>query len=265
MVINFHGGGFTLGAATDDRRWAGLVLRETNAIVVSVEYRLAPEFSFPIAVEDGYEALLHLAGNSQRYGIDPDHMAISGFSAGANMVFTVPLKLHDYISKAKDENNSSGIPPFKIVSLISFYPLLDFQEARASKREGCKRPDKTLAPVLTTLFDSSYMPNMDNAKSPFASPSTAPEHMLSEALPAANIGLYCCEWDMLHAEGLAFSKRLIAIGKEVQYETIPEVPHAFDKAPNPFGVDPKAEEIYQKACGVLNKAFGSELHPLPLL
>lgn len=53
VVINFHGGGFTLGSADDDARWCGTVVDECHAVVVSVDYRLAPEHPFPTAVEDG--------------------------------------------------------------------------------------------------------------------------------------------------------------------------------------------------------------------
>ncbi|KAL8831737.1 MAG: hypothetical protein Q9170_005167 [Blastenia crenularia] len=256
VVINFHGGGFTLGSATDDRRWASTVLKETTAIFVSVEYRLAPEYPFPVAVDDGMEAVLHLAANSEEYGIDPDRMALSGFSAGANMVFTVPLRLHDYL-----EQKSAGkehLPSFKIVSIISFYPLLDFRENRTAKRAASKKPEKTLPSILTNLFDTSYMPDKANESSPFASPAAASDEMIKQALPPDNIGLYCCEWDMLHAEGLAFALRMERLGKKAEYESIPEVCHGFDKAPNPLSTDPKADHFYRKACVVLQRAVDAE-------
>ena len=60
---------------------------------VSVEYRLAPEDPFLIAVEDGVEALLHLAANANELGLNPQKLALIGFSAGANMAFTMPLRL----------------------------------------------------------------------------------------------------------------------------------------------------------------------------
>ncbi|KAL8742999.1 MAG: hypothetical protein Q9190_004594 [Brigantiaea leucoxantha] len=258
VVVNFHGGGFTLGSATDDRRWAGMVLSNTDAIFVSVEYRLAPEYPFPVAVEDGYEAILHLATNSQIYGIDPQKIAVSGFSAGGNITFTAPMRLHDYIEKLPThKDGSKGLPRLKIVSLVAFYPLLNFSEPRALKRTSSKRPEKCLSSTLTDLFDASYMPDEKNLASPFASPAIAPDDLLKNALPADNISLHCCEWDMLHAEGLAFAERLQKLGIGVECHTIPEVAHAFDKAPNPIGVDPKAEEHYKLACKVLNRAFGA--------
>ncbi|KAI4246136.1 MAG: hypothetical protein L6R40_002088 [Gallowayella cf. fulva] len=257
VVVNCHGGGFTLGSATDDRRWASTVLKDTTAIFVSVEYRLAPEHPFPVAVEDCCEAVLHLAASSEEFGIDPTRIALSGFSAGANLVFTVPLMLNSWNDRPERQDDQS-LPPFKIISIISFYPLLDYRQGRASKRAASIRPDKSLPPFLTNLFDASYMPDPANASSPFASPAAAPSDMLSQALPAGNIGLYCCEWDMLHAEGLAFAKRLESLGKKVEYESIPEVVHGFDKAPNPMSVDPKADHFHHKACVVLHQAIEKE-------
>ncbi|KAI4209327.1 MAG: hypothetical protein LQ351_007719 [Letrouitia transgressa] len=259
VVVNFHGGGFTLGAATDDRRWAGVVLRETNAIFVSVEYRLAPEYPFPVAVEDGYEAILHLACNSDAYGIDAQKIAVTGFSAGANLTFTVPMMLHDYTERLPlASEGSKNIPSFRIVSLVSFYPILNFSESRTLKRTSSKRPEKCLPPTLTNMFDASYMPDEKNQTSPFASPAIAPDDILKNGLPAENIGLFCCEWDMLYAEGLEFAKRLKNLGKAVECHTIPEVCHAFDKAPNPIGIDPKADEHYLMACKALRRAFADE-------
>ncbi|KAL8811561.1 MAG: hypothetical protein Q9223_006540 [Gallowayella weberi] len=257
VVVNFHGGGFTIGSATDDSRWASMVLMNTGAVFVSVEYRLAPEYPFPIAVEDGCDAVLHLAANCEEYGIDPRRIALSGFSAGANLTFTVPLMLNSWRDR-KDGKDCPALPSYEIISIVSFYPILDYRDRRASKRAACERPDKALPPILTNLFDASYMPDPSDMSSPFASPAAAPSNMLLQALPGEGIGLYCCQWDMLHAEGLAFAERLKSLGKKVEYETIPEAVHGFDKAPNPVNVDPRADQIYCKACAILHQAIGME-------
>ncbi|KAL8769244.1 MAG: hypothetical protein Q9209_004745 [Squamulea sp. 1 TL-2023] len=263
VIVNFHGGGFTMGSATDDRRWAGAALQATTAVFVSVEYRLAPENPFPVAVEDGCEAILHLAANSERYGIDPHRIALSGFSAGANMVFTVPLMLSSWQTRSSGDTDLPQLPLYSIISIVAFYPPLDFRVTRDSKRASSMRPDKALPTVLTTLFDASYMPEPANASSAFASPAAAPSDMLSEALPSENIGLYSCEWDTLHAEGLVFAQRLQHLGKTVEYESIPEVVHGFDKAPNPMSVDPKADLFYRKACIILCQAIDQEAQKSP--
>ncbi|KAK5128368.1 hypothetical protein LTR85_003036 [Meristemomyces frigidus] len=95
VVINFHGGGFTLGTATDDARWCGTVVNECHAVVISVDYRKAPEYPFPTAVEDGVDAVLWVHTHAEELGIDKDKIALSGFSSGGNMAITVCLRLWD--------------------------------------------------------------------------------------------------------------------------------------------------------------------------
>ncbi|KAK3703735.1 hypothetical protein LTR37_014313 [Vermiconidia calcicola] len=95
VVINFHGGGFTIGSPGDDARWCGTVVDECHAVVISVDYRLAPECPFPTAVEDGVDAVIYVHNHATELGIDSDKIALSGFSSGANMCFTVPLRLYD--------------------------------------------------------------------------------------------------------------------------------------------------------------------------
>ncbi|ORX99544.1 Alpha/Beta hydrolase protein [Clohesyomyces aquaticus] len=106
-VINFHGGGFTLGTAKDDSRWAGCVVDKVGAVVVSVDYRLAPEFPFPTAVEDGADAVLWLAQHADELLLDPERFAVSGFSSGGNMSFTVPLCLQGELN-TEDAKSGAG-------------------------------------------------------------------------------------------------------------------------------------------------------------
>ena len=93
IVINFHGGGFVLGRGTDDARWITVIVEKLSAIVVSVDYRLAPEHPFPAGVEDGAYAIHYLVKEADRYGIDVSKIALSGFSAGGTLAFTIPIQL----------------------------------------------------------------------------------------------------------------------------------------------------------------------------
>ncbi|KAK1091224.1 hypothetical protein LTR48_006734 [Friedmanniomyces endolithicus] len=109
VVINFHGGGFTLGTATDDARWCGTVVDELNAVVISVDYRLAPEFPFPTAVEDGADVVLWVYEHHDELGVDREKIALSGFSSGANMAFTVPLRLYDEHTGFRGEEEAAKV------------------------------------------------------------------------------------------------------------------------------------------------------------
>ena len=244
VIVNFHGGGFTLGRTSDDARWAATVVRDTSAVVIAVAYRLAPEHPFPTAVEDGVCALLHISANADTLGIDAANMSLSGFSAGGNLVFTILLRLQTYLESLDDQ----VIPPRPgIVAIIAWYPGLDYRLSRSQRRATSLRPDKTLPAILTDLFDASYLPDPACVTSPYVSPAAASDEALMTALPD-NIALYMCEWDMLLREGKEFGERLQRLGKLVRCVVVEERGHAFDKKPWPFRLDWKVVASYGQAC-----------------
>ncbi|XP_037037124.1 tuliposide B-converting enzyme 1, amyloplastic-like [Bradysia coprophila] len=295
VVVNFHGGGFALGTATDDAKWASMVVKNVDAVFVSVEYRLAPEFPFSTAGEDGCDAIIFLAAHAEELRLDSNRIGICGFSAGGNLAMTIPLMLHNLknntgkrhlkcsvqqsdsttntsklvLSPAKsvyksddfkmtDLEISQTFPVFTIKCLVSFYPPLDFRQPRAEKRLTNRKPEKNLPAFLTNLFDASYLYPRDKVddNDPYLSPVAAPNELLNAAYPD-DIILYTCEYDMLNAEGVAFGNRLTSeIGKNVTGGVIKDVAHAFDKMPKPSQENLKAtENCYKKACEELTKVF----------
>lgn len=327
VIVNFHGGGFCLGDAKDDRYWARVAMEKTQAVFVSVNYRRAPEHPFPIPVDDCAESLLYLSSHAHELHIDPLNVALSGFSAGANLVFAVPIRLAyhnkiratDNIPQTQTPNlsrqtshlqqpppplstihSSEEIPsstdssptmsktpmlpqtrdfarppiqrstsnllrlstgqPLLIRTLIAFYPLLDWTPSRSSKKRHSRKPPACLPKVFTDLFDYSYLPPPDTAgthTSPYASPGLAPDHMLLGALPD-DIQMWLCEWDMLLAEGEAFSSRLEKLRKNISSHVIPRVPHGWDKSPNPFRDQRAIDALYEKAAKGMQEVFESD-------
>ncbi|KAL8653967.1 MAG: hypothetical protein Q9226_003622 [Calogaya cf. arnoldii] len=250
-VVNFHGGGFTLGRYSDDARWAATLIRQTSSIVVGVTYRLAPEHPFPIAVEDGVCALLHLSANAGRLGIDPNQMSLSGFSAGGNLAFAIPLRLQTYIrTVARQHTSAPDLPP--ITSIIAWYPSVDNRLSRVQRRAASLKPSKTLPPVLTNLFDAANFPDAASVESPYASPAAATDKELMMALPD-DIALFLCEWDMLLQESKDFAGRIEGIVKRVRCEVVIVREHAFDKKPWPFKLDWKVGMHYTRACDWLRE------------
>ena len=309
VVVNFHGGGFTLGTGTDDARWAATVIQEVDAVLVSVEYRLAPEYPFSVGVEDGTDALIYLASHAEELHLDAQRMALSGFSAGGNFAFTVPIMLHDLqndvgkrdladcndptkqpsASKSSStlslprpavhrQASSTGsvlklsdleptaleinqkVPDLTLKAIVSFYPPTDFRTSREEKRATNPAPEKNLPPMLTNLFDESYMhpAGLIDFTDPYLSPAAASDKLLKEAYPQ-DIVLYTCEYDMLNAEGVAFGERLSdsPISKTIHGGLIKEVPHAFDKKPNPIHFPKAADRCYSEACAELRRVFGT--------
>ncbi|CCX05725.1 Alpha/Beta hydrolase protein [Pyronema domesticum] len=254
VLVNYHGGGFTLGTASDDARWCATVNTLLNAVVISVDYRLAPEYPFPTAVEDGTDVLLWLHTHATEYAIDPARIGLSGFSAGGNMCFSVPLRLF-----------SLQQPTPRLAAIAAFYPSTDFTSPREARRATNIRPDKELPKVFTDLFDASYLwpPKEVRMENPFLSPAMAGDADIHKALPK-NVLIVLCEWDELRAEGERWRDRLTKLGLNVWSELVLGVAHGWDKAPNPVWEDRKAKEVYERVCKQLGKVFYGPDWKLPL-
>ncbi|RYP64497.1 hypothetical protein DL769_006635 [Monosporascus sp. CRB-8-3] len=238
VVVNFHGGGFTIGNGTDDARFARFVLEKAHAIFVSVDYRLAPEYPFPTAVEDGTDALLYIIKNADDLRVDPNRIATSGFSAGGNIAMTAPLRLSQL-------RKTQTVPGHRVVALATWYPITDYTLTREERRLTAIRPEECLSPALTDLFDASYLyPPELNLADPYLSPSKASDELLKEGIPD-KVLFYTCEWDMLLHEGEELSQRLKAppISKDVRYTMIRGVAHGWDKGPNPMRTPRKSEKL----------------------
>lgn len=263
-LVNFHGGGFTLGRATDDARWAAAVVQEVGAVVVSVEYRLAPENPFPTSVEDGADAILYLLQHADVLGIDKERIGTSGFSAGGNLAFTVPMKLQaelkrrnaGTVEQGKVASDALGVDG-RMATIVAWYPSTDFAtNTRAERRASNLRPEKELPQLFTDLFDASYLypPHEVSMSDPYLSPGLASEAML-RALPNEII-MYTCEWDELLVESERFRDRLrTELGKKVIYRKVEGVMHAWDKSPNLALEAGKREEIYSEVCSQIKRIF----------
>ncbi|KAK4032105.1 Alpha/Beta hydrolase protein [Parachaetomium inaequale] len=254
-VVNFHGGGFTIGNGTDDARFARFVIEECNAVFVSVDYRLSPENPFPVAVEDAADALLYLIRSGPDLHIDPLKLATSGFSAGANLAITSTLCLADHLNVLRE--SGTQIPDHRVRAVASWYPVTDYTQPRAAKRAASVRPDQTLPETLTSLFDASYLqPSTLQLVNPYLSPSRATDEHLAAAIPQTVV-LYTCEYDMLMQEGEEFASRLgrAPISRDVRYKMVKGVPHAWDKSPDPTKPAEFSEDLYRECCGHLREVF----------
>ncbi|POR33666.1 Arylacetamide deacetylase [Tolypocladium paradoxum] len=226
-VINLHGGGWILGQGTDDARWAGAVMGALDAVVFTVNYRLAPTYPFPTPIEDCVDAIFQIAARAAEFSIDKDRVILSGFSAGATIALTSWVVLQD---PARWNYKLPDAPP-EIVGLALFYPTLDITISRPEKRQTCTRPELTLSPGLTDLIDASYcyppVPR-EQRTDPRLSPGLMPDELLKKLPP---IHLCLCEYDMLLAEGVRFAKRLQFHGKPFSMRVVDGEAHAWDKPP----------------------------------
>jgi acetyl esterase len=196
-LVYYHGGGWTLGSiATYDSLCRGLA-QGSGALIVSVDYRLAPEYAFPAAVEDAHLALWWVARNSDDLGIDSRRLAVGGDSAGGNLATVVALR-------ARKE----GLP---VAFQALFYPGTDLTRTdRPSHKQYGQ--DHLLTIRAIEAFRNFYVPNPRDWGRPEASPLLMADADLRLLPPALVMTAGC---DPLRDEGEAYANRLRAAGVAV--------------------------------------------------
>lgn len=255
-VIHFHGGGFIVGAPTNNGRWCQLINDRLDAVVVSVDYRMAPGYPFPAAVEDGTDAILYVMRHAEEFGIDPRKIVLSGFSAGGNLVLTTALMLKDLQERQmraeKHDLNPGAI--YDLAGLMCWYPVTDYTIPRSRRHTCSPRPEKHLPMFLIDMFYDSYVyPADQDLSNPYLSPGLAPDDMLQK-LPETVL-VYTCEYDLFQPEGEQLAKRLQALGKKVFYHNMSGVRHGYDHMPNAFSWPAHAGVYYADACEKLEPVF----------
>lgn len=205
-LVYFHGGGFVIcNLDTHDRQCRRLA-NASGCVVISVEYRLAPEHKYPAAVDDAFAATKYVAGHAAEFGIDADRLGVGGDSAGGNLA-TVVARL------ARDQ----GGPRLKFQLLI--YPVVDFYDQSPSMQQLGK--DYFLTREAMDWFTAMYLPNHDAGLQPGASPM----HADVRGLPPAMV--ITAEFDPLRDQGETYARKLASAGVPVEVRRYEGMIHAF--------------------------------------
>ncbi|KAH7346716.1 Alpha/Beta hydrolase protein [Rhexocercosporidium sp. MPI-PUGE-AT-0058] len=252
FLINFHGGGYTIGNAADDARWATEVVKRTGGVVISVDYRLAPAFPFPTGIEDCVSAVLYLWNHADELNLDISRTAFSGFSAGGNFCYTAAIRLHEELKTLKASGGVEDSKVGKLVSTVAFYPAVDMTKSQTERNASNPNMKPIINPIFFKLFSGAYFSPGQDMHSPLLSPGVAPDQLLKGALPD-NMVMITCWGDGLLAEGEAFRERLRGLGKRVDGYTVPDVPHGWDKWPSYGKGDLKRDEAYKSAAESLKE------------
>ncbi|MFC2156522.1 alpha/beta hydrolase [Acidobacteriota bacterium] len=206
VLMWFHGGGWVFGnldgAETNCRKFAN----EAHCVVVSVDYRLAPDTPFPGAIDDCYTATAWVAESAMELNIDSARIAVGGDSAGGNLAACVAYRSRD---------NGPNL-----VFQLLLYPTLDADFTRSSYIENGE--DYLLTREWMEWYWDCYVPNKADRKNPFVSPIHASD---LSGLPAAHI--VTAEFDPLRDEGEAYGKALKSAGIKVGIHRYNGMIHAF--------------------------------------
>ena len=207
-LIYFHGGGFVICNLDTHDRICRMLANASGCVVVSVDYRLAPEHRYPAAAEDAYSATRYVAEHASEFGIDPSRIAVGGDSAGANLATVVAMMARD-----------RGGPALKFQLLI--YPVTDFTE-HATQSERDYGHGYFLEEEQMDWFADQYFATQADRHSPYASPSKASD---VRGLPPAMV--ITGECDPLRDQGEAYAEKLRSAGVAVALKRYEGMIHPF--------------------------------------
>lgn len=195
VVLYFHGGGWVLGDQVSDEPLCRDLCVRTEAVVVSVNYRHAPEARYPAAAEDAWAALQWVAAHAIELGGIPDDLVVAGWSAGANLVAVVT-------QRARDE----GGPVVRGQLMLT--PVTDSTMETRSYQENADGYVLT-APLMRWFWDHYCDPAQR------AEPTATPLRGRLDGLPPAIV--VTAEFDPLRDEGIAYAEALRAAGVPVEH------------------------------------------------
>lgn len=190
-MVYFHGGGFVIGGLDMNDRPCRSLANQSGCVIVSVDYRLAPEHKFPAAVDDAFAATEYVASHAAEFGIDATRLAVGGDSAGANLATVTAILARE-----------RGGPSLAFQMLV--YPLVDYDDDSPSMSEY--GAGHFLTQEAMDYFTDHYLRTPDQRRDVRASPLRADLAGLPPAL------VVTAECDPLRDQGEAYARKLQQAG-----------------------------------------------------
>ncbi|HEV8441105.1 MAG TPA: alpha/beta hydrolase [Methylomirabilota bacterium] len=231
-LVFFHGGGWVIGDLYTHDGICRSLANAAACVVASVDYRLAPEHTYPVAAEDAFAATRWIAQHGSRLGVDSRRLAVGGDSAGGNLAAAVTLMARD-----------RGGPSLALQALI--YPVTQHGFDTRSYEEHAD--GYLLTRTGMRWFWDHYLRRPEDGRQPYASPLLAPA---LDGLPPALV--ITAEYDPLCDEGEAYAARLREAGVPVTLTRYPGMIHGFFRMIN---LVDKARAARDEVAAALRKTF----------
>ncbi len=235
VLVFFHGGGWVVGDLETHDDSCRRLANGANCLVVSVEYRLAPEHKFPAGLKDCYAATQWVATDAAHFNGDPLRIAVGGASAGGNLAAVVAQMTRD-----------RGGPALVFQLLI--YPATDFRMNTVSSKENAEGYYLTTPDMI--WFMNHYLNTEEEKLNPLASPLLAPD--LSGLPPALVI---TAEYDPLRDEGELYGQALKEAGVPVTVSRYNGMIHGFVSLASIFD---QGKHAVAECCTALQAAFHAQ-------
>lgn len=234
VLVWFHGGGWVIGSVDTHDGLCRELCARSGVTVVAVDYRLAPEHTFPTAHDDAVAAVSALFDRAAELGIDTGAVAVGGDSAGANLAAAVAAA-----------SVRGDVPPVQLQLLV--YPVTDVRgtgahPSRTGNGEGFLLTDATMR-----FFEATYVPDVGDRTHPLVSP------LLAELAGQAPAVVVTAEFDPLRDEGDEYARALVAAGVPTEHRCVAGAIHLFlqmiDTAPARHELDLLAAALRSHLAG----------------
>jgi len=207
VLVYFHGGGWALGSLETHDAICRALANAAGCVVVSVQYRLAPEYPFPCGLQDCQAVVRWVRSTAGQLAVDGQRIAVGGDSAGGNLAAVVA-----------NCNRDEKAPPLRHQLLI--YPVIDVRQTTESYRENAE--GFLLTALGMKMFWDLYLGESTASESPLASPAMVTD--LSDLPPAT---VLTAQYDPLRDEGEIYAERLLSAGNQVELRRWEGVFHGF--------------------------------------
>lgn len=209
LMVNFHGGGFVKGYRGRDFAFSRILATGCECMVLDVDYKTAPEYKYPYAIEEGYDLICYIYSHGAEWNVNCDLIALSGQSAGANIVTAITFLLKEN-RKMLPKFVSASYPPYDLFKDPADKWKEDSEEARKSFETG-------------RLYNDWYI-EKERRKELYASPVYAD---LSQLKGLPHFLIICGEEDPLNKEAMEFAKMLMEANVTVTFKRVPGAKHGF--------------------------------------
>lgn len=236
-LVFYHGGGWVVCDLETHDEVCRQISNKAQCLVVSVDYRLAPEHKFPAAIDDAYSALLWVYDHAKELDIDSDRIAVAGDSAGGNLAAAVCIKSRD--SDGPQICHQSLWYPVTDISELSTPSYSEFAQGYRLEKAGMQ------------WFKDHYLDKPESAASIFASPLLCDD---LSGLPSAYV--MTAGFDVLRDEGHAYAEKLRDHGNTVVYECFDGLIHGFM---NMGALAPAAQVAIDCVADRLSREFNPEV------
>jgi len=205
VIVYFHGGGWALGNIESHDAVCRYLVTAANAVVVSVEYRLAPEHKYPAAFDDSFAATQWVSNNASDLGVDTNRISVAGDSAGGNLAAAVAIKARDVGGPA-------------IHKQILIYPVIE-PDFMTDSYLSCAEGHGLTRTTMQWFWEQYIVDGGEDRRYVCLANANV------ENLPPAFV--LTAEYDVLRDEGENYAARLKSAGVEVALKRYPGMLHGF--------------------------------------